>query len=69
MNTPYDWKYVTVPQENACKGLKNHQSIWTAGKILGGSSRLNNMIYLKGHPDDYIPWFSDFKGDKFLEIF
>lgn len=23
-NTPYDWQYKTVPQENACKGLRNN---------------------------------------------
>ncbi|XP_011499717.1 PREDICTED: glucose dehydrogenase [FAD, quinone]-like, partial [Ceratosolen solmsi marchali] len=61
LNTVYDWKYVTVPQKNACKGLNNNQSIWSAGKILGGSSRLNYMVYVQGHPDDYNPWLSDIK--------
>lgn len=23
-NTPYDWQYMTVPQQHACKGLKNN---------------------------------------------
>ena len=23
-NTAYDWQYITVPQQNACKGLKNN---------------------------------------------
>lgn len=49
----YDWRYETVPQENACFGLKNNISFWPAGKILGGSHALNNMIYHRGHRDDY----------------
>ncbi|NP_001136328.2 glucose-methanol-choline (gmc) oxidoreductase [Nasonia vitripennis] len=61
LNTVYDWQYVTVPQENACKGLINNQSAWPAGRILGGSSRLNNMIYVRGHPKDYDPWFLDYE--------
>lgn len=66
VNTIYDWKYKTVPQENACFGLNNNRSSWPAGKILGGSGRLNNMIYVKGHPDDYSSWFSDYKGKKLV---
>ncbi|XP_071865890.1 alcohol dehydrogenase [acceptor] isoform X1 [Bombus fervidus] len=59
-NTPYDWQYITVPQQNACKGLKNNQSKWPMGKILGGTSRLNYMLYVRGHPLDYKDWFPDF---------
>ncbi|XP_017765035.1 PREDICTED: glucose dehydrogenase [FAD, quinone]-like [Eufriesea mexicana] len=59
-NTPYDWKYITVPQQHACKGLKNNQSKWPMGKILGGTSRLNYMLYVRGHPLDYNDWFPDF---------
>jgi choline dehydrogenase len=62
LNTVYDWKYLTVPQQNACKGLNHNQSIWSAGKILGGSSRLNYMVYVQGHPDDYESWLTDIKG-------
>ncbi|XP_014225369.1 glucose dehydrogenase [FAD, quinone]-like [Trichogramma pretiosum] len=61
INTPYDWQYLTVPQEKACKALINNQSAWSAGKILGGSSRLNYMIHSEGHPDDYKSWFPDFE--------
>lgn len=51
-----DWQYVTVPQKNACLGLQNKTSRWPMGKILGGTSRLNYMIYLRGHPMDYESW-------------
>ncbi|KAK1122621.1 hypothetical protein K0M31_009064 [Melipona bicolor] len=55
-NTPYDWQYITVPQQNACKGLKNNQSKWPMGKIFGGTGKLNYMLYVRGHPLDY-DWF------------
>ncbi|XP_076651704.1 glucose dehydrogenase [FAD, quinone] isoform X2 [Halictus rubicundus] len=59
-NSPYDWQYTTVPQQNACKGLVNNQSKWPMGKLLGGTSRLNYMLYVRGHPLDYSDWFPDF---------
>ncbi|KAI4481657.1 hypothetical protein M0804_009178 [Polistes exclamans] len=59
-NSLYDWQYVTVPQRDACKALKNNQSKWPMGKILGGTSRLNYMTYVRGHPQDYAKWFPDF---------
>ncbi|CAK9807506.1 Glucose dehydrogenase [FAD, quinone] [Anthophora quadrimaculata] len=62
-NTPYDWQYTTVSQQNACKGLKNKQSKWPMGKLLGGTSRLNYMLYVRGHPLDYNEWLSDFTGN------
>ncbi|XP_058792511.1 glucose dehydrogenase [FAD, quinone]-like isoform X2 [Phymastichus coffea] len=61
LNTEYDWKYKTVPQRHACKGLKNNQSSWSAGKIVGGSSRLNFMVHVQGHDKDYSSWFSDYR--------
>nr|XP_033340102.1 glucose dehydrogenase [FAD, quinone]-like [Megalopta genalis] len=59
-NSPYDWQYTTVPQQNACKGLVNNQSRWPMGKLLGGTSRLNYMLYVRGHPLDYSDWLPDF---------
>ncbi|XP_076165460.1 glucose dehydrogenase [FAD, quinone] [Ptiloglossa arizonensis] len=59
-NSPYDWQYTTVPQQNACKGLINNQSKWPMGKLLGGTSRLNYMLYVRGHSSDYDKWFPDF---------
>lgn len=56
--TPYDWQYKTVPQDGACLGLVEKRSVWPRGKILGGSSRLNYMMYLRGHPRDYDSWKS-----------
>ncbi|XP_075231530.1 alcohol dehydrogenase [acceptor]-like [Lycorma delicatula] len=57
--TPYDWQYKTVPQRYSCFGLTDKVSPWPRGKILGGSSRLNYMVYVRGHCNDYNTWSSD----------
>ncbi|CAL8109171.1 unnamed protein product [Orchesella dallaii] len=44
-----DWGYRTVPQRQACFGLINNTSIWPGGKVLGGSSLLNAMMYVRGN--------------------
>ncbi|XP_015122039.1 glucose dehydrogenase [FAD, quinone] [Diachasma alloeum] len=67
--TPYDWQFRTVPQLHACKGLINNVSNWPRGRILGGSSRLNSMAYVEGHPEDYRDWFPDYNDFKIEEIF
>ncbi|XP_003745578.1 glucose dehydrogenase [FAD, quinone] [Galendromus occidentalis] len=51
-----DWKYLTVPQEKACFGLDNRQSYWPRGKVLGGCSVLNYMLYVRGCHEDYDQW-------------
>ena len=49
---PHDWSVMTVPQEHA-----NGRSLfWPRGKVLGGSSSLNGMIYMRGHHSDYDGW-------------
>ena len=47
-----DWAYKTVPQEHAA-GRQLH---WPRGKVLGGSSSLNGMIWVRGTPADWDGW-------------
>ena len=55
--TVLDWGYQTEPQKNA--GLSSGGvSNWPRGKILGGSSMLNYMLYVRGHKGDYDEWES-----------
>ncbi|XP_023241593.1 glucose dehydrogenase [FAD, quinone]-like [Centruroides sculpturatus] len=51
-----DWKYVTEPQKFACLGLKEKRSRWPRGKVLGGCSVLNAMLYVRGNRKDYDQW-------------
>ena len=53
-NTEYDWAYFTAPQEH-CNGRKIH---WPRGRVVGGSSSLNGMLYVRGHASDYDNWAS-----------
>ncbi|XP_015783745.1 glucose dehydrogenase [FAD, quinone]-like isoform X1 [Tetranychus urticae] len=54
----WDWQYKTVPQKYACQGMKNHVSNWPRGKVLGGCSTLNYMLYIRGNARDYDLWES-----------
>ncbi len=47
-----NWKYITEP----VPGLDNTRSYWPRGKVLGGSSSINAMVYVRGHPRDYAEW-------------
>jgi choline dehydrogenase len=47
-----DWRYKTTPQAHAA----GRRVPWPRGKVLGGSSCLNGMIYVRGHPSDYDHW-------------
>jgi choline dehydrogenase len=50
--TKFDWNYNSVPQVN--KG--NYTVYLPRGKVLGGSSSINAMIYLRGSAYDYDNW-------------
>lgn len=51
-----DWGEMTVPQEHACFGLDGRRSRWPRGKVLGGSSSINAMIYVRGNREDFDRW-------------
>lgn len=48
----YNWKYTTEPEP----GLHNRLVYWPRGKVLGGSSAINAMVWVRGHPSDYAEW-------------
>ncbi|CAI6342842.1 unnamed protein product [Macrosiphum euphorbiae] len=55
--SPIDWKHRTESQLEACLAMKNNSSQWPAGKVLGGSSRINFNIHVRGHiSTDYLSW-------------
>ena len=52
LGSDLDWAFATEPQEHM-----NGRSIeWPRGKALGGSSVINGMAYVRGHPYDYDNW-------------
>lgn len=56
IDSEFDWFYKTHTDGNSCLGFKNNACIWSKGKGLGGSSSINAMIYVRGHPNDYEKW-------------
>ncbi|CAH1393769.1 unnamed protein product [Nezara viridula] len=52
----YDWKYKTEPQDSACQAMINKRCCWTRGKVIGGSSVLNTMLYIRGNRRDFDNW-------------
>jgi choline dehydrogenase len=50
--TAYDWNYRTVPQHRA----GSRTVYWPRGKVLGGSSSINAMIYIRGNRHDFEAW-------------
>lgn len=51
-----DWQYKTDSEENNCLGMVNKSCNWPRGKVLGGSSVLNYMNYVRGNAKDYDNW-------------
>lgn len=47
-----NWRYVTVPQP----GSAGRSIAVPRGRVLGGSSSINGMVYHRGHPRDYDRW-------------
>lgn len=47
-----NWAFHTVPQA----GLNGRRGFQPRGKALGGSSAINAMLYVRGHPKDYDEW-------------
>ena len=47
-----DWAYETVPQAHA----SGRRLAWPRGRVLGGSSCLNAMIWVRGAPEDFDTW-------------
>jgi len=47
-----DWDFQTVPQEQ----MRDREMYQPRGKVLGGSSSINAMIYIRGHRADYDAW-------------
>ena len=47
-----DWCYETEPDS----GIAGRQLQWPRGKVLGGSSSLNGLLYVRGQAEDYDRW-------------
>jgi choline dehydrogenase len=63
--SPVDYGYATVPQPE----LEGRLVGWPRGKVLGGSSAINGMIFVRGHPADYDAWaYNGADGWRFADV-
>ncbi|MEP2455322.1 GMC family oxidoreductase N-terminal domain-containing protein [Roseibium sp.] len=51
-SAPINWKYTTEPDPE----LNNRSGYWPRGKVLGGSSSINAMVYIRGQHADFDDW-------------
>ena len=49
---PCDWAYFTDEQPH----MNNRKLYWPRGKVLGGSSSMNAMLYTRGNRADFAEW-------------
>lgn len=49
-----DWNFKTQPEKNAC--LANNGCNLPSGKVMGGTSAINGMLYVRGNREDYDNW-------------
>jgi len=67
--TERDWDYSTTPQPQ----LGNREIYWPRGKMLGGSSSINAMMWVRGYAADYDEWATlagdDWSADRVADYF
>lgn len=51
-NPKFDWCFKTEPDP----GLNGRSIAWPRGKVLGGSSSINGLLYVRGQPQDFDHW-------------
>ncbi|KAJ8711520.1 hypothetical protein PYW07_008762 [Mythimna separata] len=51
-----DWGYQTESEPAACLGETDRKCYWPRGKVLGGTSVMNGMMYIRGSRKDYDSW-------------
>ena len=54
LQSDIDWAYYTEPQPH----LNQRCIFWPRGKVLGGSSSINAMVYMRGHRLIYDDWLA-----------
>ena len=61
----FTWKYETESEPE----LNGRKIYWPRGKVLGGSSAINAMVYVRGHLNDYEQWAKVAPGWGWADVF
>lgn len=62
-NENNSWPFHTVPQTNGCLSFPGRMAPMTQGKLLGGTSGINSMSYVRGNRDDFETWKNNYSAD------
>jgi choline dehydrogenase len=60
-----NWLYKTEPDP----GLAGQRDLWPRGKVIGGSSSINAMVYIRGQREDFAAWGKGWSWDDVLPVF
>ncbi|CAG9792400.1 unnamed protein product [Diatraea saccharalis] len=55
-NSNIDWRYRTQPEELTCRAHRGQTCPWFSGRVMGGSSSINYLVYMRGNKRDYDDW-------------
>ncbi|GAB0093765.1 hypothetical protein DMENIID0001_089400 [Sergentomyia squamirostris] len=58
-STASNWGDFTEPEPGVCKGMNNQRCAFPRGKVLGGTSTINYMIYNRGNRRDFDKWAAE----------
>lgn len=56
LGTMLDWKHLSISQNHSCQSMNNRQCLLSSGRVIGGTSSVNRMYYLRGNPTDFDNW-------------
>ncbi|XP_071533017.1 glucose dehydrogenase [FAD, quinone]-like [Panulirus ornatus] len=51
-----DWNYLTTPQRNSFNGFTDNRIPYPRGRVIGGSSVINSLFYVRGNRRDFDNW-------------
>lgn len=62
-NESNSWQFYTVSQTNGCLSFPDRKAPMTQGKLLGGTSGINSMSYVRGHKADFDNWKENYSAE------
>ena len=54
--TIFDQRFSRLFETEPCEGTAGRAVMWPRGRVIGGSSSINGLIYIRGHPSDFDGW-------------